>query len=99
MQLLVDGLATWRIAHILLRENGPWRVFRKLRDRLGVEYYSEDNNSTVFTYKYEITICLWCLSVWVGLAVTRGRVARAFAASAVAVLIDELLTLAVRGAK
>lgn len=65
LMLLLGALATWRISHMLLRENGPFRVFHRLREALGVEY-SSVSDEVVIAFKYEITTCIWCLSMWVG---------------------------------
>lgn len=64
----VGGVTTWRLSHMLLFENGPFKIFRRLREKLGVVYYP--NSDDVASYKYEITICIWCLSMWVGTGVT-----------------------------
>lgn len=69
LDLIVGGVATWRATHMLLTENGPFRIFRKLRERSGVVYAADDDTQIV-SFKYEITTCPWCLSVWVGLAAT-----------------------------
>lgn len=52
---------------MLLYENGPWHVFRRLRQKLGVLYYGDSRE--IASSRYEITTCLWCLSVWVGAVV------------------------------
>lgn len=91
------GASTWRITHILLRENGPFKMFRRLREALGVRYDDELNEDRVTEFKYEITVCIWCLSVWVATLIAAAYVVaptptawvcRAFAASALAVVID-----------
>lgn len=50
---------------MLVREYGPWGVFERLRERLGVEHSVEDN-ATYYDRKNAMT-CVWCLSVWIGL--------------------------------
>lgn len=62
----IGGVATWRIAHMFINENGPFAMFLRLRRALGVTY---DIDGYVVSWKYEITTCIWCLSVWVGLVV------------------------------
>lgn len=69
LRIIVGGVATWRVSHMLLYENGPFHIFRFIRIRLGVIYHHSEENYVV-GYKYEITTCIWCLSMWVGLAVT-----------------------------
>lgn len=65
--LVVGGLATWRITSLLLYENGPFELLRRARKKLGVVYY--DDSSEVASFKYEITVCPWCVSLWIGSAV------------------------------
>lgn len=69
LSLVVGSVATWRITYMLLYESGPFRIFRSLRQRLGVMYHPDDDNVMV-SYRWEITTCMYCLSVWVGAAVT-----------------------------
>lgn len=69
LKIIVGGVATWRLSHLFLYENGPFRVFRRIRIRLGVAYHHSEENYVV-SYKYELTTCIWCLSMWVGTAVT-----------------------------
>ena len=69
LDILVGGVATWRLTRMFLTENGPYRVFRRIRERFGVVYV-DDESLEVSSFKYEITMCMWCMSVWVGLALT-----------------------------
>lgn len=67
-ELLVLGLATWRIACLLQRERGPAAILVELRERLGVSHDEEGEpigwaDSDVGI----LTRCLHCLSVWIGL--------------------------------
>lgn len=62
--LVLGAIATWRVTHMLLLENGPWGLFREARVRLGVVYQDDQ----VLRYRHELTVCVWCLSVWVGAA-------------------------------
>lgn len=71
LELVLGAVATWRISHMLLNENGPFEVFRHAREMLGVQY-SEFDESKVIAFKYEITTCIWCLSMWIGGFVTAG---------------------------
>ncbi len=66
-ELVVAAAATWRLSHMLLKENGPYTVFRRLREKFGVTYYPDSND--VASYEHEITVCIWCLSMWVGAGV------------------------------
>lgn len=50
--LLVCALAAWRLAHMLIYEAGPWRVFARLR---------------ALTKLGGILDCLYCCSAWTAL--------------------------------
>ena len=66
-QFLVLALTTWRLSALLSYENGPFRVFRKLRKVAGIEYY--DNGDQVekeYTGFASLFACVWCLSFWIG---------------------------------
>lgn len=68
--LLVSGmLVTWRITCMLGREHGPWSIFDKFRDLVGIEY-DEYNNKIATNEIAKMVNCFWCLSVWVGCIVS-----------------------------
>lgn len=69
LDVLIGGIATWRITRLLLTENGPFRLLRKFRERFGV-VYAQDDDTQIVSFKYEIFLCMWCMSIWVGLALT-----------------------------
>lgn len=54
-RLIILILATWRLTSLVLREDGPWKLFVHLRTILG---------------RTDVGIgalsCFWCLSVWIG---------------------------------
>lgn len=55
-ELVVLALAVWRVTHLLVNEDGPLRMFDRLRGvaiRLGMD---------------ELVSCVYCTSVWVGVA-------------------------------
>lgn len=99
MLYVLAALAVWRVTHMLLRETGPWGLIRRLRIALGVIYDREDE-TTLVGFRYELTVCMWCLSVWTGtIAVAimwlvepvwvRYVLFTPFAISAVCVMIDK----------
>lgn len=67
MGLFILGGAVFRIASMLVYEEGPWDIFCRLRHRLGVRY---DERSQPFGLNVvgKALCCLWCTSVWVGMA-------------------------------
>lgn len=97
LTIILGALATWRVAHILIYENGPFQIFRRIRIKSGVVYVTDTDE--VFSYKYELFICLWCASVWVGLVTTllmllwpqiAPWIFMPFALSTLAILLDRI---------
>ncbi len=93
---LILGLATWRIANLLVNEDGPWDILLKLRYAAGTRYdqQSQPYPTNVFS---GLLICVWCLSPWVGGIFTLGYlfnptvtiwISLPFALSAMAVAVD-----------
>jgi hypothetical protein len=97
---LVLSLAAWRITNLLVYEDGPWDIFGKIRDLIGVKYtstsdpYGTNVIATAFT-------CLWCLSPWIGLLMMLSYLltptatfyfAVPFALSTMAIVIDKVTT-------
>src|SRR5512146_2920944 len=64
--LLLLGLATWRLSHMLVGEDGPWFAFYRLRRWAGIEH---DEDRHVFKVPERflpmVLSCVWCASVWV----------------------------------
>lgn len=54
-RLLLGALITWRITHLLGREDGPGRWLARLRAALGSGFWST------------LVDCFYCLSLWVAL--------------------------------
>jgi len=65
MTTIFIAIAAWRIAHLLVHEDGPWDIVAKFRRLIGVrtdEYsqvYGKNQIAKLFT-------CVWCLSIWFG---------------------------------
>jgi hypothetical protein len=93
--LILYGLATWRITHILVREEGPFRVFDSLRwlsNRVG--WGEGDERRTLFDMG-----CMWCMSVWVALALLLLRHHRQDVADfVVAVFVLSAISIVLKGA-
>lgn len=66
---VIASLATYRITAMLNNEKGPGDIFGKFRVRIGVRY---DVYSNPFGMNWiaEGVLCFYCLSVWVGFAVS-----------------------------
>ena len=73
IDVIIAALAGWRIASLLVTEDGPWRIFERLRARFQFTEFSEQDGVI-----YEHTIptnvvgealsCVWCCSVWTSAA-------------------------------
>lgn len=70
MDFVVLCLASWRLAHLLVKEDGPWRMFARLRKFAGVQSVTTITTQGVQTgYLAENALaegllCIWCVSVW-----------------------------------
>jgi len=54
-RFVVAALATWRLAFLLAREDGPWRLFARLRSGVGG------------TFPGQLLQCVKCVSLWVAM--------------------------------
>lgn len=67
MGFVVLALAVWRVSSLIVYEEGPWDVLCKVRHLLGVRY-------DALSKPYGLNVvgkalcCMWCTSVWVGIA-------------------------------
>jgi len=62
-QVLLLGLAVWRVSYMLAREEGPFAMFVRLRQALGARevmpgLWQADNTPG------KLILCPLCLSVW-----------------------------------
>lgn len=51
--VVLGGLAVWRVSQLLVRDDGPWKVFARLRRRA---------ESTAWE---GLLSCIYCFSLWV----------------------------------
>lgn len=101
IELLIFGMATWRISSMLVNEDGPHYWFQDLRKWAGIEYdLRGEIESTKDTFLSGILSCLWCCSVWVALILgllyfispdLTLKIATILAFSTVAIVIDTKL--------
>lgn len=69
--LVILALAAWRLAHMLVNEDGPGAIFSRLRHGAGVRSVvtrDDQGNPTAsraaLTPLAEGLTCVWCVSVW-----------------------------------
>lgn len=86
--LIVMGLATWRVSHMLINERGPFDVLTELRSQFGVRHDYEGR--PISWPDNSLLECVWCLSVWVGLLFTLAptKMSLPFAFSGATILLE-----------
>jgi hypothetical protein len=62
------SLAAWRLASLIANEDGPWMMFRRLRER--AEQWCKKYRFCREFGIYELFSCEWCNSVWIGAGLT-----------------------------
>ena len=70
MNLLLVGLAAWRLTSLIREERGPFLMFTRFRELCGVTH-NEDGAPVNFpdTEIGLVLSCSKCLSIWVGLVI------------------------------
>ena len=95
---LISILAVWRISSLLVREDGPFDAFLKLRTKAGIQF-DEYSNPKVTSVWAGILSCIWCCSVWVSFVIAFlnkpvnifDYFQKALALSTGAIIVDEVL--------
>ena len=68
LEFVVYALATWRVSSLLVDEAGPFRMFIRLREWVGITHDADDNVAMIPDRLLPgILSCVWCVSIWVGL--------------------------------
>lgn len=103
MDLISLGLAAWRLAYMLVHEDGPLAMFSRLRYAAGVRaVVRRDHTGAPQAARVamgplaELLTCAWCVSVWTAglLAIPWGPVRwlrLVLAGSAIAVASHEVI--------
>lgn len=69
--LIVYGLAVWRISSLFVNEDGPAHIFRRIRELAGITH--DDQGVFVIipeTFLAGVLSCVWCCSIWVSFFMT-----------------------------
>lgn len=101
VEFVVLALATWRIAYLVQFERGPFAVFSRLRERLGIEH-DEDGEPVSWpdSEPGRLVGCIRCGSVWTGVCLVglylawplaATVLALPFALSAVAIAMEVMI--------
>ena len=82
LDFVILCLAAWRLAHLLVKEDGPWRMFAKLRKAAGVQSVTTITAEQGVQTGYiaygalaEGLLCIWCVSVWCAAFIVLGSLA------------------------
>lgn len=68
IEFVIFGLATWRISSLLVDEPGPFRIFIRIREKVGITHDLDDNVEMIPDgFLPGILSCVWCTSVYLGL--------------------------------
>lgn len=62
------ALAAWRLASLVANEDGPWQVFKRIRQR--AELWCKKYKFCSDLGLYELFSCEWCNSIWIGAGLT-----------------------------
>lgn len=91
MYLLETGLAAWRLAHLLVEEDGPDHVFARLRDATGIEY--DETGRVIAWPSLNPLHCVVCTSLYTSIAMLLAPrpLRRVLAVAGVALLIQAAL--------
>jgi len=105
---LILAIATWRLSHLLVSEDGPFDILFRFRKLIGFQVSpSYPLDETDFEWLpqnklAELFACVWCISIWIGLGFYVGfmitptttlYVALPLSLSAIAVVINLLTEL------
>lgn len=71
LELLVVGLAVWRVSSLLTYERGPFHIFEWVRSLAGIKH-NDTGKVVAFpnTYWGELLSCVWCISPYIALIAT-----------------------------
>jgi hypothetical protein len=55
LYLILSVLSTWRLTHLLAKEDGPWYMIYTIRKAAGAGFFGN------------LLDCFYCLSIWIAL--------------------------------
>lgn len=100
--IVIFGLATWRVSSLLVGEDGPFYIFRKIREKFGITH--DENGKPLAIpdgFFAQLLSCVFCASIWIGtgwlvfwllspdIAV---KFAAVFSFSTIAILLDKYIS-------
>lgn len=75
MWLALASLATFRVSEMIVREDGPFGIFQRVRIWTGMSDYDIDGNPYKGANQFQvliggITSCVYCAGIWVSALAT-----------------------------
>ena len=65
IEFVIMGLATWRLAFLLVYEGGPFGIVRRMRQWLGIDHDPERQPLPYVGGGFGgLFSCIWCMSFW-----------------------------------
>ena len=62
------ALGAWRLASLVANEDGPWHIFKRIRQQ--AEQWCKQYKFCSDLGLYELFSCEWCNSIWIGTGLT-----------------------------
>lgn len=70
LQGIVLALAAWRLSSLFVAESGPFKVFQRIREAVGIQHDADGHIAVApETLLAGILGCVWCLSLYIGVIV------------------------------
>ena len=101
IDLLIMGLACWRLCALIAYECGPWDIFRLFRTRIGIKHLDKCEPTIIGNgFMAQLFGCVWCISVWFAIMIYGSWliwpgmtiiVLSPFALSAAAIIVEEFV--------
>ena len=69
-ELLIGGLAVWRLSALIAYERGPFAIFQRIRTVVGIDHF-DDGTPDPVSVRGELSklvSCVWCLSIYISFA-------------------------------
>lgn len=66
VEIILLSFAVWRVTSLIAQEKGPFGIFERLREKVGISHYASGEVCEIpDKFFCELFSCVWCLSVWV----------------------------------
>lgn len=91
LDVLVRGLATWRLSHMLVNEDGPQYVLHNFREWTGIQYDLMTQEIPLSWPSWNPLHCVACTSVYVAvvLALFPSKMSLPLALSGIAMMVEK----------